>query len=138
MPRWYVVNEHGDIIPAQLDEQGFPTTEYYQWLDNPENKIVVQETVNSYFVSTVFLGMDHGFDPEGPPVVYETMIFPHREDGKLIERDRWRYATRDEALAGHAHACKVAQGYGGGLDVEEIKRGAKIIEDLLNKTGKSL
>lgn len=26
-------------------------------------------------VSTVFLGLDHNYEPEGPPVLWETMIF---------------------------------------------------------------
>lgn len=46
-------------------------------------------------VSTVFLSVDHQWG-EGPPVLFETMIFggPHAD---------WtdRYSTWDEAVAGH-------------------------------------
>ena len=48
-------------------------------------------------VSTVFLGLDHRWEPDGPPVLYETMIFGGEHDG-----DMDRYCTRDAAEAGHA------------------------------------
>jgi len=47
-------------------------------------------------VSTVFLGLDHAFG-DGPPVLFETMVFGGPLDG---EQDR--YCTWDEAVAGHA------------------------------------
>jgi len=47
-------------------------------------------------VSTVFLGIDHNFSGEGPPLLYETMVF----GGDLHEGCN-RYSTREEALAGH-------------------------------------
>lgn len=46
-------------------------------------------------VSTVFLGLDHGFG--GPPLLFETMAFVGHDS---VELDR--YATWDEAEAGHA------------------------------------
>jgi hypothetical protein len=51
-------------------------------------------------VSTVFLAVDHGFAwPPGsaPPLLYETMIF-----GGDYDQHQERYASRPEALAGHA------------------------------------
>lgn len=47
-------------------------------------------------VSTVFLGVDHQFDPTLPPLLFETMIF-----GGPNDHERWRYGTWDEAAAGH-------------------------------------
>ena len=66
-----------------------------------------------YEVSTVFLGFDHGFG--GAVQLFETMIFDvrseHQGDAEagrdgLVEtrgdsRGMWRYATWDEAAAGH-------------------------------------
>lgn len=46
-------------------------------------------------VSTVFLGIDHGFG-RGAPVLFETMTFGGPFDG-----DQDRYHTRAEAVAGH-------------------------------------
>lgn len=61
--------------------------------------------VGAKFVSTVFLGIDHGFGQRGGAVLFETMIFIGN-DGRT-ERGCWRYCTRAEALAGHARvvAC---------------------------------
>lgn len=47
-------------------------------------------------VSTVFLGLDHRFG-EGPPLVFETMVF-----GGPLDQDVDRYTTWEEAEAGHA------------------------------------
>jgi hypothetical protein len=57
-------------------------------------------------VSTVFLGIDHRFFSEdGPPVLFETMIFanPRPDEAFPGELDGMmrRYATWDEAEAGH-------------------------------------
>lgn len=57
----------------------------------------------SITVSTVFLGIDHNYGPEGPPILFETMIFggPHNNYQR-------RYCTWDEAEQGHAQACELA------------------------------
>lgn len=47
-------------------------------------------------VSTVFLGIDHGFGFSERPVLFETMVF-----GGLFDQEQWRYCTWDEAAAGH-------------------------------------
>lgn len=61
-------------------------------------------------VSTVFLGTDHNFRPEGPPILFETMVFslesyPKEFEGKIYfareDFDTRRYSTWDDAEAGH-------------------------------------
>jgi hypothetical protein len=47
-------------------------------------------------VSTVFLGLNHQYE-EGPPLVFETMVFGGAHDQAWEER----YSTYDEAKAGH-------------------------------------
>lgn len=61
-------------------------------------------------VSTVWTGYDTTFMPEfdeGPPKIYETMIF----GGKRSDLDgyQWKYATRNQAEEGHRDVCKVVQ-----------------------------
>lgn len=46
-------------------------------------------------ISTVFLGLDHSFG-DGPPMLFETMIF-----GGSLDGEQERYSTWDEAEAGH-------------------------------------
>jgi hypothetical protein len=57
-------------------------------------------------VSTVFLGIDHRFFfEEGPPILFETMLFANAEPGERFPEEldglMRRYATWDEAEAGH-------------------------------------
>jgi hypothetical protein len=47
-------------------------------------------------ISTVWMGIDHNFSGEGPPIIFETMVFDGEMDGY-----QWRYATEAEAIAGH-------------------------------------
>ena len=56
---------------------------------------VAYTDIGPCYVSTVFLGMDHSWS-DGPPELFETMIF-----GDEHSEDQWRYATYDEAEAGH-------------------------------------
>lgn len=57
----------------------------------------VQKTVfpNDTRVSTVFLGLDHRFG-EGPPLLFETMVFGGPLDGEMD-----RYETWEDAVEGH-------------------------------------
>lgn len=57
-------------------------------------------------VSTVFLGIDHGFGASPRPILFETMIFaPEHPDLDQMQR---RYATWDEAERGHAEWVALA------------------------------
>lgn len=51
-------------------------------------------------VSTVFLGCDHNWSGEGPPVLFETMVF-----GGPLDEEQVRYCTLAEARAGHSLLC---------------------------------
>jgi hypothetical protein len=63
----------------------------------------LKEFIGDYCVSTVALSVEHFGG-----MWYETYIFP--SDGKKITHwiEVWgtRYATRDEAVAGHAEVCE--------------------------------
>ena len=52
--------------------------------------------VDGIEISTVWLGIDHGFSDQGPPIIFETMIF-----GGEYDQHCWRYPTKEPALAGH-------------------------------------
>ena len=63
-------------------------------------KIIKQETTpNGYYVSTVFLGIDHNLFDTGRPLLFETMVWEKHKDGE--EEVQERYSTYDEAEAGH-------------------------------------
>lgn len=74
--------------------------------------VVGRTDVGEYTVSTVWLGLDHSFSPYGPPIIFETMIWD--KDGNWLDYQE-RYATEEEALAGHAKAIQWMEtllGYG--------------------------
>jgi hypothetical protein len=50
-------------------------------------------------VSTVWLGIDHNCSCDGPPLIFETMVFLQASGGADIACDR--YATEAEAIVGH-------------------------------------
>jgi hypothetical protein len=55
-------------------------------------------------VSTVWLGLDHNWHDDGPPVIFETMIF-----GGPLDLECWRYVTEAEAQAGHDEVVALAR-----------------------------
>lgn len=83
-----------------LDEGGTPQIEpdlrkWAEWFDSFDCQIV-RHKIGDVEISTVFLGLDHQYG-DGPPLLYETMIF----GGPLDCEMRRRYATEDEARKGH-------------------------------------
>jgi len=62
------------------------------------NNRIVQKTkvFKDVEVSTVFLGNNHNFGPEGPPLIFETMVF-----GGELDEHQERYSTWDEAWDEH-------------------------------------
>ncbi len=53
--------------------------EWGRWLATAANRRVRLTRVGPYFVSTIFLGLDHSFGA-GPPLLFETMVWvddPH-------------------------------------------------------------
>ena len=55
---------------------------------------------NGASISTVFLGTNYQLDPEGPPHIFETMVFA--SDYPEMDQECERYSTWDQAEAGHA------------------------------------
>lgn len=86
-----------------LDERGEPAVarDLYHWADwlQTGNRVIGRELIGDIRVSTVFLGWDYRVFGEGPPILFETMIFGGRYD-----QYQERYCTRSEAVAGHERA----------------------------------
>ena len=62
-----------------------------------ENRAVARTVIKDTTISTVFLGIDHSFSDDGPPILFETLVF-----GGPLNDEQARYATWDEAEKGHA------------------------------------
>jgi hypothetical protein len=98
--KWY--NRDGEVIDTHAANR---------LLGDPDYKRVSLTDISSaddpdmrHRVSTVWLGLDHGFD-NSDPVIFETMVFA---DGDTAA-DEWmrRYSTEKEALEGHAEIVTV-------------------------------
>lgn len=71
-----------------VDENGNPRLTdlltWADWFEKSENCIVKQDYIQggegTVTVSTVFLGIDHNFVDEGPPLLWETMVFGGKFD----------------------------------------------------------
>lgn len=87
---WYRIND--DKTTEKLPEGVYPSASDCE----PDNRRVGDNTVNDWRVSTVFLQLDHNWDPDGKPILFETMIF-----GGEYDQEMWRYPTWEEAKAGH-------------------------------------
>lgn len=85
---WYRLDENRNPVPCDVAE-----------LPSNKDRIVKQEYVGEFWVSTVFLGLDHSFG-EGPPLLWETMVFA----GDFHEQYMDRYSSEKDALEGHEKA----------------------------------
>lgn len=76
--------------------------EYFHLLAIPGYRIVKQEHIGDYFVSTVWLGLNHGYS--GSVLIFETMVFNQNppENYENYHLPQERYATEQQAFQGHA------------------------------------
>lgn len=73
--------------------------------DTAARTVARTEVTDDIMVSTVWIGLDYRFSGDGPPLIFETMIF-----GGAHDNDVWRYPNRDAARAGHDQAVALARG----------------------------
>ena len=96
----YILNDEREVVPST------DLMDWARWFETADRHVAL-DTVNGVRVSTVFLGIDHDFTFEGPPLLFETMTFDGPEE--ICER----CSTWDEAVAQHA---RVVQQVGGTAD----------------------
>jgi hypothetical protein len=126
--KWYWLRpDHSiELGPEIEDKDGF--AKYTEWLygvdkDGNPNRHVARFESPDVLVSTVFLGLDHNHSNDGPPIVFETLVFGGPNDQYM-----YRYATWDEAIAGHKRVCGDLTS---GLSREQLEAAKALIEPLL-------
>jgi hypothetical protein len=99
-----------------FDRNGVPIT-MREWGDHGRDlayKRVAEDQIGDYWVSTVWVGLDMGFHfghtapgETYQPIIFETMVFlrPDVTDDLSMDMDQWRYATEEQARAGHEAVC---------------------------------
>lgn len=90
--KFYIL-EGKRVIPVDIEK-------WYSFFSIIENKIIKQETTkNGFWVSTVFLRVDHNYSGSGKPLLFETMVFNNKESFEDLDIDR--YSIYEEAEKGH-------------------------------------
>lgn len=81
--------------------------EWARMFEDHAARTVAKSEIGGVEVSTVFLGLDHNFSGDGPPKLFETMIFQSKSD----ELDGWcqRCSTWEQAEQQHDAACLVVR-----------------------------
>lgn len=89
----YYFLEGKNIIPCDSVEE---------WAAKFQNKTkrVAETQIGIFRVSTVFLGVDHSFQDDADPILFETMVFS-KNGGDYQER----CSTYEEAEAMHERIC---------------------------------
>lgn len=99
-----------DLTPSRLhkhyDVDGTPIT-FGEWAyafegrgrDRRFRHVGDTTLPNGLWVSTVWLGLNHSWDPNGPPLIFETMVFKPKPDGGDVDQER--YASLMDAEIGH-------------------------------------
>ena len=110
---YYKLDEAGEPVPCE------DILEWAAWFaQSPDARVVVKtELPSGTTVSTVFLGIDHGFRG-GDPVLWETMMFGGNYD---LACDRYR--SRKDAIVGHEMWVLVAKGEMTPIDARRLKAG---------------
>lgn len=96
-PRKYIIDDKGRVVPEP---------DIYKWgkfFEQRDKRIVKQEQVGDFWISTVFLGLDHRWKIDGPPVLWETMAFGKNRNEEDMERCS---GTREQAEAMHERMVK--------------------------------
>lgn len=92
----FVLDPDGAVRAVDVETWG-------RWFQTADRRIAWTE-VGEATVSTVFLGLDHRFGSDGPPLIFETMIF-----GGPLDEHQARYSTLEQAKAGHEATVQRAQ-----------------------------
>lgn len=100
-----ILNEKHEITQVTMNQ-------WAKWFAETTNRRVAETSIPPYYISTVFLGIDHGFWEKS--LWFETMIFIHGKNKDILEDPSFqnyqeRYETWEEALEGHEKAVQLVK-----------------------------
>ena len=104
----YVLDDdHNPVAIDTTDDDGL--FKWAAWMGDIKKRRVAYTTLpDRGYVSTIFLGINYNFSLQGPPIVFETMVF---DDGPF-NGEQERYTTWADAEEGHERmVAKVMAGY---------------------------
>jgi hypothetical protein len=105
-PRHGILDEDGNVVECDL-------MTWALWFERSRQRIIEQDEIEGFWVSTIFMGLDHQYLPKGRPLWFETMVFHAPEYDPEHDRMRRqeagyceRYSTLKEARRGHLAAVE--------------------------------
>lgn len=108
-------------LSRYYDKEGKPIKDVIEWgklFEDFSYKVIKQETLpNGLWISTVWLGLNHNWAPNGPIHIFESMVFSRID--RLEEQDMERYSTLEQAKAGHLKLVKKWSKFKGAKLVKE-------------------
>lgn len=107
----YILNEDGTVRKVSL-------LEWAAQLENDDVRRIGSDHIGPYFISTVFLGLDHNYGG-GEPLLFETMIFSDDNEPGASEYC-YRYHDIDEARTGHRAAVEEVKLYMAAMEGEAL------------------
>ena len=107
----YIQKDDGSVERA--------TKDISQWdlLYSISKRFIEQTSKGDVTVSTIFLMFDHNFSNDGPPILWETMVFGGKHSGNTT-----RYTSAKDAKLGHKIACQLVWGIGWNEKTPEPKQ----------------
>ena len=87
----YILDGHKPVVCEDL-------LKWAKWFKKADRR-VARTQIGDVEISTVFLGLNHGFGKT--LILFETMIF-----GGEFGQDTWRYSTWEQAEKGHEEVVK--------------------------------
>jgi hypothetical protein len=91
MSDFYILDGHTPVPCADILTWG-------RWFETADRHVAETWVTPEIRVSTIFLGLDHGWGPPAPPILFETMVF---WEGGPLDQEQERYASWDAAEQGH-------------------------------------
>lgn len=101
MTRLYILDSEGNPQPCDSSIPN-PLQVWGRWHESSNRRVALTKISPAVTVSTVFLGIDQRLEADGPPLLWETMIFGGEHD-----QYQERYVSRAEALEGHESAVEM-------------------------------
>lgn len=86
--RYYTLDKEKNVVPTDL--RGLVDL----FKRRPADRIVEKTDVDQVTVSTVFLGIDHGFGSSDKPIVFETMVFGGELNDEMTRCSTWTEAEK--------------------------------------------
>lgn len=93
-PKLYVLKDGEPVVEPDREK-------WARQFSNP-SRFLFRDRKGTLWVSTVFLGVDHNLTGQGPPVLFETVVFG--PTGETLDMNR--YETLEQAKAGHKEFCR--------------------------------